>query len=517
MVGSEATRLLQWLRDYSEERINSSLMDERRSIAPHVVLDFGNQGLLGMLVPKSHGGRGFSYTELAAVLQQLAAIDLTLGIFVALNNILGTYPILHFGTRELADELLPQLAAGRILGGFAVTEPGAGSHPQIMTSRATPIEENRWSITGSKSWIGSAPWAGVINVFVKEINSTGLPIGITGFAVKQGTPGMRCGPEALTLGVRGMVQTSLHLDDVRVTAAERLGLSGKGADVAYETMNIGRFALAALSLGAMKRSLQLMCRHAEKRQIATGNLLTNPVIAVKVQDIISATQAIETLVQRVASLLDSQQRVPPELFLTCKILGPELLWMTVDRLMQTLGGRGYIESNGVPQMFRDARLMRIFEGPTETLEMHLGALVGNAPEKFIQLLLALNADGNFAETIRKDLDELKKASESHDWKSPQDQISTRLLCQSHTGKLASLSIIRSMVPIKDSRWIEDLYDRTLATAKAELRQPATRLAPEQLATILSYQKDIGDVQQHLPGEDFDLDELLKRKQPGKDD
>ena len=193
------------MRDYAEQNINSQLIDERRCIPPYIVLDFGNKGLLGMLVPEEYGGLGLNNYQTMQILEQLGAIDTTVCLFVGLNNILGIRPILKYGKDELKKELLPILGTGRELAAFALTEKNAGSNPQAIISRAIATSKNTWNIQGEKIWTGSAAWAGVTNVFVQHQDLNGDRQEISAFAVRRDTPGLRQGKESLTIGMRGMV------------------------------------------------------------------------------------------------------------------------------------------------------------------------------------------------------------------------------------------------------------------------------------------------------------------------
>ncbi|MEO0770494.1 MAG: AMP-binding protein, partial [Cyanobacteria bacterium J06649_4] len=375
----KADQLLAWLQDYAKTSINSRIMDERRCLTPSVVLDFGNQGLLGMQVPQQYGGLGLSNRSMLRVLEQLGAIDPTLALFVGLNNVLGIRPILKYAQQALKEELLPKLATGRELAAFALTESGAGSHPLGIASKAVPTADD-WQLDGEKIWSGSAAWAGVTNVFVQQVDASGIPVGVSGFAVKKGSAGLKQGPEALTMGMRGMVQNTVLLEDVLVSDAERLGEPGKGMAVAQDAMMYGRLAIAAACVGGMKRCAQLMLRYSERRTISTGRLLDNPITMTRLNWLVNAIAATESLVTLTATWLDTEQSVPEELYAACKIAAPEFYWQAADNLVQCLGGRGYIETNIAPQILRDARVLRIFEGPTESLAMYLGSRVVNQPQ-----------------------------------------------------------------------------------------------------------------------------------------
>lgn len=210
-------------------------MDERRTIAPYVVLDFGNHGLFGLEVPKKYGGRGLSTTDTLRIIEQLAAIDLALALMVGLHNGLGVRPILNFGSDALRQELLPQLATGRQLAAFALTEPGAGANPLAMQATARKTA-NGWRVHAEKQWIGLASWAGVITVFAKAQDVNGKSAGTVALAVPENTVGLRHGPEALTMGMRGMVQNSVILNNATLDQGNQLGQVGDGMKVAQDAM-----------------------------------------------------------------------------------------------------------------------------------------------------------------------------------------------------------------------------------------------------------------------------------------
>ena len=281
---NRTNELIDWLRFYANQRINSRLIDERRCIPPYIVLDFGKQGLLGMQVPQKYGGLGLSYRDTVRVFEQLGAIDLTLASFVGVHHALGTRPLMNFAQASLRDQWLPLVAQGRELAAFAITEPGAGSNPKAIASTATPNPQGGWNLHGEKVWIGSGAWAGIINVFVQQLDQNQQPLGITGFAVSQDTIGFLQGPEALTMGMRGMVQNSILLKDVPVDSQQLLGEPGAGMDVAQDAMMFGRLGLGAISVGGMKRCAQLMLRYAQRRSISTGSLLNNPITLIRINE-----------------------------------------------------------------------------------------------------------------------------------------------------------------------------------------------------------------------------------------
>lgn len=513
--------LIHWLRSYAETRINSLLIDERRTIPPHVVLDFGNHGLLGMEVPTRYGGIELRAAESMRVLAQLAAIDLTLALFVGNNNALGVRPILRYGSDELRGELLPLLASGRSLAAFALTEAAAGSNPRAIASTAVSFEPDRWLLRGSKLWIGSASWAGVINVFTQLVADDGSPRGVTGFAVREGTPGLRIGREALTMGMRGMVQNAVELDDVAIGRDSLLGREGSGLEVTQDAMQLGRLGLGAISAGAMKRCAQLMHRYADRRSIATGRLLEHPVSLERFGDVLGAIAAIETMVARSAKLLDAGEAPPAEVLMACKTAGTEHLWQTADALVQMLGGRGYLESNEAARILRDARVFRIFEGPTETLRMFIGASVMHDSRKLDHFLRDVLGVPSVADRLQEAVAAVKDRNMAPGAPFTEPAIAYRRAC-AHAGVVAEAALLmafsqaelrsRSSAEIRRAQaWAELRFDDAVAAVERKSKRELVLAADEVGGAIARFEEDIGDVEQTLGDEERSLDELLRKK------
>ncbi|MFC0250351.1 AMP-binding protein [Massilia consociata] len=367
-----ADAMLDWLRGYLPRRFDPRLMDRRRAAPPHVVLDFGNRGLFGLQAPASLGGKGLATVDLLRVMEQLAAADLTLATMVGVHNGLGLRPLLKYGAPGLRQRLLPQLAAGRQLAAFALTEPAAGANPLAMRAQALRCEGG-WRLHGEKHLIGLAAWAGWITVVARAAGADGEALGTIVLAVPEDAPGLVQGQEALTMGMRGMVQNALRFDDVFVPDAQVLGTPGAGMEVARDAMAFARLGIGALCVGAMKRCAQLMLRYAQRREVAGGRLVDNPATVARLDALTCAIEACDALVRAVAQVVDRGGELPHEACQACKCVAAELLWEAADGLVQTLGGRGYLEPNIAPQLLRDARVMRILEGPSEALYAHLGA------------------------------------------------------------------------------------------------------------------------------------------------
>ena len=367
-----ADRLIAWIKENGPARIDSSLIDQQQCIPPSVVMDLAATGMLGMIVPPRYGGLGLQHRDVIRVLAQLAAVDLNVAIFV-LDGVMAAHAILGTAEDSIRQEILPDLAQGRIICAFAVTEPAAGSNPRAMTMTASPDSHDGWRLNGAKAWVGSGSWASHILLWAQTHDAFGNPLGVSGFVVRRDAGGINVGPQAQMLGLRGVPKNTVHFDGTPVTKREVLGEVGQGMEAVQTTMSYTRLCLAAMTAGVMKRSVALMSGYAGRRSISTGLLAENPVTLAKLSEIHGAIFAVEALCADLAVRYDRAEAVPTELTAIAKVFGSEYLGRAADTLIQMLGARGYEEPNIAPRILRDSRAFRLFEGPTETLGMHIGA------------------------------------------------------------------------------------------------------------------------------------------------
>ena len=516
-----ADSLMAWLRDYLNTRVNSRIMDERRTIAPHIVLDMGNRGLLGMQVPHDMGGLGLGAYDTMRFIQQLGAADVTLSLFVGLSNILGVRPVMNFAHSPLREQLLPLLASGREVASFALTEPGAGSNPRALAGTATPAGHGRWLLNAHKIWSGVAQWAGSINVFVKQLDDKGHPIGMIAFNVRQGSPGLTQGPEAMTFGMRSMIQNAMFFQDVPVTAEQMLGEPGQGMDVAQDAMMYGRLAIAASSVGAMKRAAQIILRYADRRTVSTGNLLKNPVTLATLSHITAAADAADSAVAQIGLALDAGATVPVEAFTAVKIAAPELAYSAVDQAIQLLGGRGYIETSGLPQMSRDVRIFRIFEGPTETLRVYLGSRIMNQPDDLSQFIGGVLGATEVAQQMVNAAAHIRDRITAN--KRLFNDDATRLQwAYNLAGEVATYAVIlaaaqNAFAQTRQNRyrrameWAETVFEIAINQAISGAPAENTLLDSDALRDVIAgFTDSIGDLEQTLSNEDYTVDGYLRR-------
>jgi acyl-CoA synthetase (AMP-forming)/AMP-acid ligase II/alkylation response protein AidB-like acyl-CoA dehydrogenase/acyl carrier protein len=519
---STADQMIGWLRRYAQRRLNSRVIDERRTIPPYVVLDLGNAGFFGLQAPRSVGGKNLATVDLMRVLEQLAAVDMTVATMVGVHNGLGLRPLLRFGSDAQRERLLPQLATGRQLAAFALTEPGAGSNPMGLRASAVKVPGG-WRVNAEKQWIGLASWAGLTTVFAKASTAEGAPLGMISLLVDADNDGLVQGPESLTMGMRGMVQNTLFLDDAFVPDDAVLLAPGEGMDAAHDAMLFSRLGIGAICVGAMKRCAQLIARYASRRPVATGLLAENAVSVARLQELTAAIQASEALVYAIAEQVDAGRPPAAEAYIACKAAATEALGEAADLLVQMLGGRGYIETNGAPQILRDARVLRILEGPTETLYSHLGAALakpggpGRAfladtlgrPALCAELDAAMARVASLAEGAQRLFGSKLAARQWTDYKVGELSASAFLLgaaerhqqSQSGDTQAASNAVV----------WARRRFNHQLQALLAELAgQRPYSSSSDLLALVAGYAQDIGDVDQQLAGESQQPDALLLR-------
>lgn len=364
-------------------RLDMTAADEARVFPSDFVPTIHKLGFTGLLVPREFGGQGLNHAEFAEIGRGLGGIDLSVASMIGNHNTIGVLPILY--ASRLADkaQVLKEIAAGGAIAAFAMTEPVAGSNPRGIESKVTH-GDGKMVLNGEKIWIGNAAAAEFITVFAKEFGPSGEEIGISAFLLRRSKHKFRVGPDQLTLGLKPMYQNQLFFEQLEVDEMDRLTAPGSGLPLAFLAMEYARFGLATVATGAMERVLRKTAEFALSRPIWTGLLSKNEYFKVRFQMASSKLKALDCFTAYTASQISPAAQVPQCLSLICKILAGEWSGEVADFGLQSMGGRGYTEDYGMARIWRDARVIRIFEGPTETVAFQLGSILLRQPEKFEQ-------------------------------------------------------------------------------------------------------------------------------------
>jgi acyl-CoA dehydrogenase family member 9 len=358
------------------ESIDPREIEERRWIGDRVVRELGERGLCGLYVDERYGGQGLSQTGYARVFEAFAQIDATLSIVMGVHQSIGFKGIAMFGTDEQKERFLPDLAAGRKLAGFALTEPNAGSDAYNIESRAVAQPDGSWRLNGEKRFIGNGEKGSVFTTFARcEIDGRDRHIALI---VEKGMKGFEVGERFDTMGLRGNDLRRLYFNDVRVPPENVLGAPGEGFRIAMEVLNNGRIGLGTGSVGATKGLLDRAIDHVKERRQFDGPLADLELVQDKIGWMVSYLFGLESMTYLTCGLVDAGV---PDYSLesaVCKVAGTEFLWYAANRVLQLKGGEGYMRDQPYEKILRDIRIFPIFEGANDVLRSFV-ALSGIKP------------------------------------------------------------------------------------------------------------------------------------------
>src|SRR6266508_1692727 len=267
------------------------LTDEQRAIRAAV---------LAFVEREAYGGAGLDKTSSIVVAEALAGAD-TFAVTCSAHTGIGTLPLVFFGTDEQRRRYLPGLADGTTVGAYALTEPSTGSDAQAIKTLATREPDGSWRLDGSKQFITNAGFADLFTIYAKVDGEQ-----FTAFLVERGTAGLTIGPEEHKLGIHGASTCPLILDGARVPADNVLGEIGKGHRIAFNVLNMGRFKLAAAALGAMKPAIATAYAYGRDRVAFGRPIVKFPLVAAKLAGMAARTYAVESMVYRIAGLIDAR-------------------------------------------------------------------------------------------------------------------------------------------------------------------------------------------------------------------
>jgi alkylation response protein AidB-like acyl-CoA dehydrogenase len=357
----------------------------------------GELGLLAADIPEKYGGLGLDKISSTLITEKIAparSFALSHGAHVGI----GTLPIVFFGNEAQKQTYLPALASGEKLAAYALTEPSAGSDALGAKTTAVLNEAGtHYLLNGEKQWITNSAFADIFIVYAKVDGKH-----FTAFIVERGFPGVSTGVEEKKMGIRGSSTRTLILQDAEVPVANVLGEIGKGHRIAFNILNLGRFKLAAGTVGTAKRALQLSADYAKARQQFRVPIASFPLIQEKLATMNVYTYALESIVYRIAGLIEQGitqdagndvAKAIHEWAVECslaKVFGSETLDTIVDEGVQIHGGYGFMQEYEIENLYRDSRINRIFEGTNEINRLLIpGTLLKKAQTNQLPLLEAI--------------------------------------------------------------------------------------------------------------------------------
>ncbi|MDX1631959.1 MAG: acyl-CoA dehydrogenase family protein [Thermoanaerobaculia bacterium] len=368
---SEEQMLLQSeLRRFAEERIHpgEAERDRTKTFPEDLVAEMAELGLLGMFVPEEYGGAGFDLVSYCLAVEEISRISPSLGVTMSVTNSVACWPILRFGSEELKRRVLPELATGETLGGFGLTEPGAGSDAAGLRTRARR-EGEEWILDGEKAWITNAGYARYFVVVARTDPDAGSR-GLTAFVVPEDAPGFRVGEPEHKLGLRASRTAPLELSQCRIPAENLLGEEGRGFEIAMATLDHSRLGIAAQSVGIHRRALELARDYAREREQFGRPIADFQAIQFKLAEMATELEAARTLTLSAASLAGTVSgREAGRLASEAKLFASEAANRACAASLQIHGGNGFHDDYEISRLYRDVRVTTIYEGTSEMQRM----------------------------------------------------------------------------------------------------------------------------------------------------
>lgn len=353
------------VREFAEREIAPKVAEwERDEIFPRDTIEkLGEMGLLGMMVPEDYGGSGLDALTYVLAVEELARVCASTAVIMSVNNSVFCYPLWKFGSPRQKQEILSEVAAGRSLGAYALTEPQSGSDAANQKTTAKRNGDG-YVLEGAKSWITNAGEAGWYLVMAMTDPNRGTH-GITGFLVSADDPGVRVGAPEAKMGLRASKTAGIYLEGVHVPEWRRLGEEGQGFPIAMTTLDHSRIGIAAQGIGIARASYEASVEYAQTRETFGRKIAEHEAIAFQIADMKVQIEAARWLTYRAAV----RSGVPGARFSKessmAKVFATEMANSVAARAVQIFGGYGYSREYPVERYYRDARVTTIYEGTSE--------------------------------------------------------------------------------------------------------------------------------------------------------
>ncbi len=362
---TEEERLLRkTARDFARKDLApvAAECNEKGEFPQGIFKKLGELGFMGITVPEQYGGVNLGYFCLALALEEISSVCASTAVTVSVHNSLVNLAILKYGSEELKEKYLPELAAADMLGAFALTEPDAGS--DVTAMRLSAVKRgDEYILNGTKIFISTGDRAGVIIVFGRtDLNERTK--GISAFVVEPSFPGFSVGKSEDKMGLKASTTVELVFEDCRVPAANLLGEEGMGMCIALDSLDGGRVGIAAQSIGIARAALDEAVIFARERKQFGKRIIDFQATGFKIADMATDLEAARLMVYLTAKLRDAGEPYTKEAAMT-KLFATRAVNRIVYDALQIHGGAGYTKEFLIERLFRDARALEIYEGTSE--------------------------------------------------------------------------------------------------------------------------------------------------------
>ena len=355
-------------RSFTENEVKPMAheVDEKEIFPRETVEKMARCGFMGIPVPKEYGGQGCDVLSYVMCVEELAKACGTTAVILSAHTSLCIDPILTYGTEQQKQNYIPDLAAGRKLGAFALTEPGAGTDAQGQQTKAV-LDGEQWVLNGSKCFITNGKEADVyiIIAVTGTVEKRGKKSKeISAFIVEKGTPGFSFGTKEKKMGIRGSATYELIFDDCRIPKENLLGMKGKGFGIAMHTLDGGRIGIAAQALGIAEGAFESAVKYVKERKQFGRALGQFQNTQFQLAEMATKIEAAKMLVYKAALAKETQKTYSVEAA-KAKFYASKTAMEVTEKAVQLHGGYGYIREYDVERMMRDAKITEIYEGTSE--------------------------------------------------------------------------------------------------------------------------------------------------------
>jgi alkylation response protein AidB-like acyl-CoA dehydrogenase len=353
------------VRQFVETEVRPTVKERDRTekFPSEEIRKIAELGCCGMLVPEAWGGVELDHISYVLMLEEVARVDTAMSTSLGVTNSAVQLPLLSFGNDAQKKKFLRRLATGEVLGSFCLTEPQAGSDAAGIQARAT-LDGDIYKLQGTKTWVTNGSVAGLFIVFAKTHPEAGGK-GITAFLVEPNSPGFRIGRHEEKMGQRCSPSVEIILDGCEVPAENRLGEEGQGLKIALSALDGGRIGIAAQAVGLAQGALDESVKYAKQRRAFGKNIAEFQAIQWMLADMQTEIEAARSLLHYAAWLKDAHPDKIGAASSKAKLYASEMVNRVVAKAVQIHGSVGYSRETDVERMYRDARVITIYEGTSE--------------------------------------------------------------------------------------------------------------------------------------------------------
>lgn len=360
----EQLMIQQTAREFAESEIapTSVERDKNAEFPEEIVKKLGELGFMGMMVSPEWEGAGMDTVSYVLAMIEISKVDASVGVIMSVNNSLVTFGLEKWGSAYIKERYLKDLASGRKLGAFALSEPEAGSDATQQRTYAVK-DGNHWVLNGIKNWITNGKYADYY-IVIAQTDKEKKHKGITAFVVEKGTPGFEQGVKEDKLGIRSSDTCSLTFTNCRVPEENIIWEVGKGFNFAMNTLNGGRYGIASQACGIAQASLDSALQYAKVRKAFGTEIANHQAIQFKLADMAVKVEAAKLLTLQAASLKDAGLPYVKEASMAKLYASQAAVYCALEAI-QIHGGYGYVREYLVERFLRDAKITEIYEGTSE--------------------------------------------------------------------------------------------------------------------------------------------------------